>query len=546
MEHRSQTGGQQLSTLFERSIKNKTAELGLLTKPADEHVRGSLDKIKEAVQASSNGQNQCVKDEESTIAENDLGPTTIDPWSPEIIRDSQLEQLATALAKVIKGQTVGITKDGPLVAYVLFTRFRQSCEDIYRILRIQEPADAILELIEATNLPIDEAMLTVLKFEKDTMEGSNPEMRATKWIKKMIAGVPVLLRMHRRSSQVRLEFNVYAMWHRLEMSVEEISEEVRKPKKEIFGLIWKTLKLGNPPFFPSQRARYLSLLGEYAPTEYAKELERTTTEASPHSAPWGATVDVPTMSGLDALDDGDFVRYVAGTKDLSSPAVFGGVKRLKLAEKVKVPKAFKAVKTVKASKTLDIRKTVSATKVAKSLKKLKVTKAVTVALKVKASPTIRSTALSPSEKSRSKKSKEQASSSENSSTPQHVLAKASNAPARGLKERPPRLAVPKKEISLKKRVTSKKNIGLNKENIDSGDSGSLQAVNVWTQTENSTVDQEPTKRGYIAEQPKASKKNRPRRMRRQAPKPSGQPRMVPSLRLRLLRSESKSPIEKAY
>jgi len=123
----------------------------LLTKPADEYVRASLDKIKEATQASSSGQNQRAQDEESTIAENDLGPTTIDPWSPEVIRDSQLEQLATALAKVIKGQTMGIMKDGPLVAYVLFTRFRQSCEDIYRILRIQEPADAILELIEATD-----------------------------------------------------------------------------------------------------------------------------------------------------------------------------------------------------------------------------------------------------------------------------------------------------------------------------------------------------------------------------------------------------------
>jgi hypothetical protein len=332
----------------------------LLAKPADEHVRASLDKIKDAAQASSNGQNQRVQDGESTIAENDLGPTTIDPWFPEIIRDSQLEQLATTLAKVIKGQTMGMIKDAPLVAYVLFTRFRQSCEDIYRILRIQEPADAILGLIEATDLPINETMLSVLKFEKDTMEGFNLEMRATKWIKKMIAGAPVLLRMHRRSSQVRMEFNVYAMWHRLEMSVEEIAQQVRKPKKEIFGFIWKTLKLGNPPFFPSQRARYLSLLGEYAPTEYAKELERTTTEASPPSAPWGAIVDVPTISGLDSLDDGDFVRYIAGTKDFSSPGVFGGVKRLKPAEKVKVPKA---VKTVKASKTLDIRKTISAAKV---------------------------------------------------------------------------------------------------------------------------------------------------------------------------------------
>lgn len=521
----------------------------MLTKPADEHVRASLDKIKEAAQISPNGQNQRVQDQESIIAENDLGPTTIDPWSPEIVRDSQLEQLATALAKVIKGQTVGIINDGPLVAYVLFTRFRQSCEDIYRILRIQEPADAILGLIEATDLPINETMLTVLKFEKDTMEGSNPEMRATKWIKKMIAGAPVLLRMHRRSPQVRLEFNVYAMWHRLEMSVEEIAEEVRKPKKEIFGLIRKTLKLGNPPFFPSQRARYLSLLGEYAPTEYAKELERATTEASPPSAPWGATVDVPTMSGLDSLDDGDFVRYVAGTKDFSSPDVFGGVKRLKLAEKVKVPKAFKAVKAVKAPKTLDIRKTISATKVAKSSKKLKVIKTVTVAVKMKASPTVRSKVLSPSEKSRSKKSKEQASSSENTSTPQHVSAKTSNAPARGLKERPLRSAVPEKEISLKKEVTSKKNIGVNKENIDSGDSGDsnwLQAVNVWTRAENSTVDQKPTKRGHTVKQPKASEKTRPRKMRRRAPKASGQPRKVPSLRLRLLHSENKSPIEKAY
>jgi hypothetical protein len=523
LEHRSQTGGRQPSTLFAKSIKTTTAELGLLTKPADEHVRASLNKIKEAAQASSNGQNQ---DEESTIAENDLSPTTIDPWSSEIIRDSQLEQLATTLAKVIKGQTVGIIKDGPLVAYVLFTRFRQSCEDIYRILRIQEPADAILELIEATDLPINEAMLTVLKSEKDTMEGSNPEMRATKWIKKMIANAPVLLRMHRRSSQVRIEFNVYAMWHRLEMSVEEIAEEIRKPKKEIFGLIWKTLKLGNPPFFPSQTARYLSLLGEYAPMEYAKELERTTSEASP-SAPWGAIVDAPTMSGLDSLDDGDFVRYIAGTKDFSSSDVFGGVK-------VKVPKAFKAVEIVKASRTLDIRKTASATKMAKPSKKLKVTKTITVALKMKAGPTIRSKVLSPSGKSRSKKNKDQASPSEKSSTPQHVSAKTSNAPAQGLMERPPRLTVPEKEISLEKEVTSGKNVGLNKENIDSGDSGWLHAVNVWTQTENST------------EQPKASGKTPPRRMCRRAAKASGQPRKVPSLRLRLLPSEGKSPIEKAY
>jgi hypothetical protein len=510
----------------------------LLTKPAEEHVRASLDKIKEAAQTSSSGQNQRAQDEESTIAENDLGPTTIDPWSPEVIRDSQLEQLATALAKVIKNQTVGIIKDGPLVAYVLFTRFRQSCEDIYRIVHIQEPADAILELIEATNLPINETMLTVLKSEKETMEGSNPERRATKWIKKMIAGAPVLLRMHRRSSQVRMEFNVYAMWHRLEMSVEEVAEEVRKPKKEIFGLIWKTLKLGNPPFFPSQRARYLNLLGEYAPTEYAKELERTTTEASSPSAPWGAIVDAPTMSGLDSLDDGDFVRYIAGTKGFSSPDVFGGVKRLQPAEKVKVPKA---VKAVKASKTFDIRKTVSATKIAKPSKKLKVAKTATA----KASPTTRGKVLPPTEKSRSKTNKEQASPFENSSNPQHVSVKTSNAPTPRLKERPSGLAVPKKEISLKKEAASKKNVGLSKENIDSGDSSWLRAMNVWTQTESSRVDQEPVKRGYTAEPPKVSGKNGPRRMRRRAAKTSGQPRKVPLAQTTALPLESKSPIEKA-
>jgi hypothetical protein len=310
----------------------------------------------------------------------------------------------------------------------------------------------------------------------------------------------------------------------LEMSVEEVAEEVRKPRKEIFGLIWKTLKLGNPPFFPSQRARYLNLLGEYAPTEYAKELERTTTEASPPSAPWGAIVDAPTMSGLDSLDDGDFVRYIAGTKGFSSPDVFGGVKRLQPAEKVKVPKA---VKAVKASKTFDIRKTVSATKMAKPSKKLKVAKTATATLKMKASPTTRGKVLSPTEKSRSKTNKEQAPPFENSSTPQHVSVKTSNAPTPRLKERPSRLAVPKKEISLKKEAASKKNVGLSKENIDSGDSGWLRAMNVWTQTESSRAGQEPVKRDYTAEPPKVSGKNGPRRMRRRAAKTSGQPRKVP-------------------
>ena len=47
------------------------------------------------------------------------------------------------------------------------------------------------------------------------------------------------------------------------------------------------------------------------------------------------------MSGLESLDEGDFVRYIAGTKDASSPDVFGGVKRLKPAEKSKYLKQSK-------------------------------------------------------------------------------------------------------------------------------------------------------------------------------------------------------------
>ena len=447
----------QPSVLSEKWRTSETAELALPPKPANEDDHVSFNMLKEASLASSDGYIPQAIDKGLVVAEHDLSPTNIDPWSDT--RDSRLKELATALAKVIQGQTAGIARNTPLTAYVLLTRFGQSCEDIHRILRIQEPADVILELAEATKLPLNETTLTLLKAEKESMQGSNPKTRATKWIKKIIAGAPALLRVYRRSSQVRTEFEVYAMWHRLEMSVPEIVHFSGKSRRDVFGLIRKTLKLGNPPFFPFQRTRYLSLLREYAPNDYAKELEHTRDEVSHSSAPWGATIDVLSMGGLDSFDEGDLVRYTTGEMDITPPHAFGGTKQPSDVNKVKAPakavkaakvaragKASKTVKSPQAAKAVKAPKTVKASKAVKSPKAVQAAKAVKVPKTVKASnivkvpktvksvktekttPPVRTRDLSSGEASRCNTSIRRVSSLKNGSDVQHSPPKTSQAP----------------------------------------------------------------------------------------------------------------------
>ena len=460
----------------------------------------------------------------SSIAEHDLGPTNIDPWDD--FRDIRLRELAIALATAIRSKTVGITRDTHLAAYVLLTRFGQSCEDIHRILRIPGPASAILQLIETTGLPLNETVLAFLKAERESWEGSNPDIRVTKWIKQMIAGAPVLLRMHRRSDQVRMEFKAYTMWHRLEMEVDEIAEYFRKSRREIFELIRKTLKYGNPPFFPFQRARYLSLLDVYAPNEYKKELERTSDEVSSPSATSGATMDVLSMSGLDSFDEGDFVRYTTGWKDAVSPSTFGRTKHLDLAynakasKKVKVSKTLSVAKTANASQAVNIRKNLGVAKTSKTIKGPSVVKV--AKLMKKATPTVRSKALSPGEVPRYGENKKRPPSSENDPAADNVLAKAPEALTPGLKGRSPRSAAPQKRLRLKNRIASEKSATMNKKKTkksDPGDSDWLKGMAVWRPIENPAVNADATEKEDPGEEPQIPESRRARKRRRRAGKP---------------------------
>jgi hypothetical protein len=479
------------SALSMRPRESKVAEISLSQKPANEDECASFNKIEVTTPDSCKGRSQRIQDHGSAVAEHDLGPTNIDPWADEGFRDYRLEKLAMALAKIVQVQTEGITPINHLAAYVLLTRFGQSCEDIYRILHIQEPADAILELVETTDLPLSETMLTHLKAEKESMEGSSSNTRATKWIKKIIVGAPVLLRMYRRSPQVRTEFEAYAMWHRLEMSVADIAKLSGKPRIVIFRLINKTLKLGRPPVFPFQRARYSSLLREYAPEDYAKEQKHIMDEVSPPLAPWGATMDVLSTSGLDSFDEGDLVRYTTRLGDGISPRLSGGTKQLNFVNEAKAPKAIKTAKNVKPYKTLRVPKTVKAAKTVKQ----------TSTIRLKVLPTV--------EASRPKKKTRRVSSTESGSTVQHGPANPSEAPTRGLKERVSGSTVPKKGVTPKTRIA-----GAKKKKTDSGDSDWLQAMSVWTQTKNSPVDPDIAKIEDPVENPKLCANAQARRMRR--------------------------------
>jgi hypothetical protein len=485
LKQRMQAASHQPSTLLARPRTSKTAELSLQPKLAHEDEWASFDKMEKAAPASSRGCVQSIRDQGVVLAEHDLGPTNIDPWWHDSWRDKYLRELAATIAKIIRGQTTGITRDTELTAYVLLTRFGQSCEDIHRILGIQEPANTILELVEATNLPLNVTVTTLLKSERESLKGSTPITRATKWIKKIIAGAPALLRMYRRSPQTRTEFEAYAMWHRLEMSVTEIAELSRKPKTEIFGLIRQTLKLGNPPFFPFQRARYLSLLREYAPKDYATEFERTTDEVSPPSAPWGATMDVLSTSGLDSFDEGDVVRYKKGLKVATSPHTFGGIKQLNFVDKAKASKGVKASEAIKAAKTI------------KASKLAKAAKAVKAAKMAKTSPDRRSEAFSLARASRSTK-KIRRISSESGPTGQYAAAKSPQDFTLCVKEKVPNSALPGKRATPVKKIALQKDSSSNKKKRDPGSSGWLQAMTVWTQTKVSESTGARRRRGRMA------------------------------------------------
>lgn len=360
LKQQIKTVSQQPQAAQARSRQSKTAESNLSIKPANHTNFTSFADIEHAAPVSSGSHQQRVRNLGSVVAEHDLGPTNIDPWLGEDLRDSRLEKIATAIAKAIQGEITGISLVSHVTAYVLLTRFGQSCEDIYRILHIQEPAEAILNLVEAADLPLNKTMSNLLEAEKENLQASSPNRRATKWVKKIIADAPVLLRMYRRSPQTRMEFETYAMWHRLEMSVADIAQISQQSRGKISKFITKTLKLGNPPVFPFQRARYLSFLREYAPKEYAKELERTKEEVSLPSAPWGATRDVILMTGLESFDEGDVVRYTFGQDDAISPPAFGCNKQSKPPEITKPGRAVKAGKTSKIFKTSKEPKTAKA------------------------------------------------------------------------------------------------------------------------------------------------------------------------------------------
>lgn len=464
---------QQPRVIQARSKPSSQAESSLSIQPASDTNFTPFVDIEHTVPGSSNGRVQRVRDLGSVVAMHDLGPTNIDPWLGEDFRDSRLEKLATAIAKVIQGQIEGVSPVSHTTAYVLLTRFGQSCEDIYRILHIQEPAEAILNLVEATHLPLSETMSKLLEAEKESLQASSPNRRATKWVKKIIADAPVLLRMYRRSPQTRMEFEVYAMWHRLEMSVAEIAQVSQQPRGKISQFIRKTLKLGNPSVFPFQRARYLSFLREYAPEDYAKELERTPDEVSLPSAPWGATRDVILTTGLESFDEGDVVRYTVGQDDAMSSPAFGGTKQSRPLEIAKSGRAVKAAKTAKISKTSKVPKTVKAAM-------------------AKTTPASQSKVLSLGEASRFRKKMGQVFLLESGSTVQHHPAKPSQNPPRSFKGQVLKSAISRKGATPKKRTILEKDAGSSK-TMELGDLTSLQAITTRTRTEKSEIDADTMK-----------------------------------------------------
>lgn len=423
----------QPSALAAGEKPDTTAALSLSPESAEITRVVSPGKPQETASGFLDDRIQPVPDLGLVVAGHDLGPTNIDPWLEEGARDARLEKLATALAKVVSSQVEGASPIIHVTAYLLLTRFGQSCEDIYRILHIQEPPDVVLNLATATGLPLSNATVALLEGEKESMQASNSRGRATKWVKKIIADAPVLLRMYRRSQQTRMEFEAYAMWHRLEMSVAEIAQVTKAPRRKICKLILKTLKLGNPPVFPFQQARYLGLLREYAPNSYAKELQRTTNKIPAPSDPWGTTRDVLLMTGLESFDEGDLVRYVTRVDGATSLPTLKGTKQLNLTGKAgmyaepKAPTAFTAAPALGGSKTSRLSKTKAAKKV---------------------TSTTTTTTMS-----RSKRKTRQVPLLENGINVQHRPAKSSQADVRSLRAKVPKSEGPKKRFAPKKRAT---------------------------------------------------------------------------------------------
>ena len=419
---------------------------------------------------------------QSRIAEHDLGPTNIDPWSS--FRDDRLRDLATALAKVIRDNDSGMTEESHLAAYVLFTRFGQTTEDIVRILDIPKPTECILDLLKRTGLPFGEAMMTRLKKEmmtplkKETETGVWLEEQVTKWIQEMIKNSQARRRMARRRNQLHKELRAYAMWHHLQMKVEEIAQKRRLTKKEVSVLIRKSLTYGKP----YQRPRYLELLSEYAPGEYKKELERTRDEISGHSAPRWAATDVLSMSGLDPLDEGEFE------------------------EKADPPEPVQVSKKRRAPTTRG------------RLNKVKVAFKTT-----KATLTNRGKALSPSKRLRSRRSKIRACLSENRSVVRRVGAEKPQATTAGLAKSSHASSTLGNGFGLQTTFGPRKTATSTprKKKSDLGDSDWLQETTAWPLTDNPAANIDTVELWVPDEQPKiSSNSRRRRRTRRAAARPS--------------------------
>ena len=412
----------------------------------------------------------------SRIAEHDLGPTNIDPWSR--LRDDRLRDLATALAKVIRGNDPGTTEESHLAAYVLFTRFGQTNEDIARILDVPAPTERILDLSKTTDLPFSEEIMARLRkdmmtpLKKETETGVGPEERATQWIQEMIKDSPARHRMFRRRNQLRKELTAYAMWHHLQMKVEEIAQKCRLTKKEVFVLIMKTLTYGKP----YQRPRYLELLSEYAPGEYRKELERTRDEISSHSAPRWAATDVLSMSGLDPFDEGESEKEADASETVQLPRKSRARTTRERLDKVKV--AFKTTKATLMS---------------------------------------RSKALLPSKRFRSKRSKIRACFSEKPPLVRRVGAEKPEATTAGLAKSSHTSSTPGNGFGLQTKASSRKTAtSTPKKKPDLGDPDWSQETTAWPLTENLAVNTDTVELGAPDKQPKISSNNRQRRRTRRA------------------------------
>ena len=225
--------------------------------------------------------------------EHEVGLVHVDEFCGEMegsspVRDQVLRRLTDDLADELESRH-SKTKEGfnAYRAYVLYTRFFQSSEDVERILRMPYPGEIVLDLIKKARLQADEKILSRLEAERL----SNPKVQAENWLNTHVPRTPALRRLG------KLNVLVYAMWHSQDLEPKEIERILRMTKGSEFH-IFVTIRnvLRGKANLPYRKDRWRVLLAEHSRSEYRdilqadKAIQNELAPSAPHGL-WGDAND---------------------------------------------------------------------------------------------------------------------------------------------------------------------------------------------------------------------------------------------------------------